>query len=213
MGDCGRSAFGFAAVYAFGMGCLMMFESLRTKLQTANALLSRLSWTGNETVLDIGCGRGGMLVAAAKHLTSGHATGIDIWRQADQSSNSAEAAMRNARYAKVTDKVSLQTADMRHLPFVDHSFDVVVSSWAVHNLNTGVDRAKTLAEIARMLRPDGQLILIDIVNHAEYMAELARLRLRDIAIVVASPLRNRITALLSFGAYEPTAILARGALS
>ena len=35
--------------------------------------------TGDEKVLDVGCGRGLLLIGAAKRLKSGKATGIDVW--------------------------------------------------------------------------------------------------------------------------------------
>jgi arsenite methyltransferase len=35
---------------------------------------------GDERVLDLGCGRGAILTMAARCLTSGNATGVDIWK-------------------------------------------------------------------------------------------------------------------------------------
>jgi cyclopropane fatty-acyl-phospholipid synthase-like methyltransferase len=57
-------------------------------------LLDRIEWTGQEEVLDVGCGRGLMLIGAAKRLTTGKATGIDIWQAEDLSGNRPEAQPR-----------------------------------------------------------------------------------------------------------------------
>ncbi|EUA52195.1 methyltransferase domain protein [Mycobacterium xenopi 4042] len=98
-------------------------------------ILDGLRLRGDETLLDLGCGRGAVLLAAAKRLPRGRAVGIDLWR-ADQTDNSPTATMTNARLEDVADRVEVRTADMTALPFDDESFDVVVSSLAIHNIPT-----------------------------------------------------------------------------
>jgi cyclopropane fatty-acyl-phospholipid synthase-like methyltransferase len=49
-------------------------------------------------VLDIGCGRGAVLISAARRLPQGRATGADIWRLRDQTGNSQAAAQRKCGY-------------------------------------------------------------------------------------------------------------------
>jgi cyclopropane fatty-acyl-phospholipid synthase-like methyltransferase len=44
-------------------------------------------WKGDEAVRDVGCGHGLMLVGAARRLTTGKATGIDIWQAEDLTGN------------------------------------------------------------------------------------------------------------------------------
>ena len=82
----------------------------------------------------MGCGRGAVLLMAAQHLTTGRAVGVDLWRTVDQSGNSAEATRRNAVAEGVADRVELHTADMTALPFEGNSFDLVLSSLAIHNI-------------------------------------------------------------------------------
>src|SRR5579885_3534973 len=91
-------------------------------------ILDHLQLRGDEMVLDMGCGRGAVLTAVARRLTTGRVTGVDIWSTADQSGNSKEIALRNAALEEVADRVHVETADMRALPFPDASFDFVVSS-------------------------------------------------------------------------------------
>jgi arsenite methyltransferase len=153
---------GAAALYLFGMGCLMLFWSKVTKVQGRDRILGQISWRGDEQVLDVGCGRGLMLVGTAKRLTTGRAVGVDIWQAVDQSHNTPEAALENARREGVAERVEVMTGDARSLPFPDQSFDTIVSHWVIHNLPTQAERDRALEEMERVLRPGGQLILADI---------------------------------------------------
>src|SRR5262245_3161343 len=74
-------------------GAWMVYVSKVGKVRARERLLSRVAWRGDEAVLDVGCGRGLMLVGAAKRLTTGKATGIDIWQTEDLSGNRPEATL------------------------------------------------------------------------------------------------------------------------
>ena len=196
------------ALYPLGMFCLMIWGSLITKVKDRETILNLITWRGDERVLDIGCGRGLMMIGAARRLTTGHATGIDIWAAKDQSQNSENAALQNAKREGVKNRVSVQTADMRHLPFADQSFDVVVSNWVVHNLDDIKDRQKTLSETLRVLKPNGKILLTDIVNREEYLAELKTRGCKEIKLVVFAPLKDKLLKLVSFGSFAPSTIVA-----
>jgi hypothetical protein len=70
----------------------------------------------------------------------GHVTGVDLWDAKDQSQSSAVAALENARKEDVRMYVEVRTADARELPFLDASFDLVVSSLCIHNIGEGLGR-------------------------------------------------------------------------
>jgi ubiquinone/menaquinone biosynthesis C-methylase UbiE len=129
-------------------------------------------WRGDEAVLDVGCGRGLLLIGAAKRLTTGKATGIDLWQGEDLAGNSPQATLANAEAEGVADRVEIQTGDARKLPFADASFDVVVSNAALHNIYKGEERRGAVREIARVLKPGGRFIIADIRNLAEYATVL-----------------------------------------
>ena len=131
--------------------------------------------TSHEQILDLGCGRGAVLLMAAALLQEGKATGVDIWKTSDQSGNARSATQQNAEREGVAERIDLQTADMRQLPFTNTSFDLVLSSLAIHNIPKRADRYKALDEAVRVLRPGGRLIIVDIretKRYAEHLHEL-----------------------------------------
>jgi ubiquinone/menaquinone biosynthesis C-methylase UbiE len=155
--------------------------TLRGKFVLWAELLDSLNLRGDERILDMGCGRGAVLLMAAQHLTTGRAVGVDLWRTIDQSGNSAEATQRNAVAEGVADRVELHTGDMMALPFEDNSFDLVLSSLAVHNISGRAGREKAISEAVRVLRPGGRLMIVDVRATRQYQAQLAKIGVNDVA--------------------------------
>ncbi len=85
-----------AIVWLFFAGW-MIWDSKVGKLWSRDRLLDALKLRGDELVLDVGCGRGLLLIGAAKRLTTGKALGVDIWNVEDLSGNRPEATLENAR--------------------------------------------------------------------------------------------------------------------
>ncbi len=175
----------FAALFILTILALYLHATLRGKFVVWAEVLEKLNLRGDERILDMGCGRGAVLLLAAQHLTTGRAVGVDLWRSVDQSGNSAEATRRNAELEGVSERVELHTGDMTALPFADSSFDVVLSSYAIHNISSNAGRAKAVSEALRVLRPGGRLLIADVrgTRHSESclrsigMNEVARGRL------------------------------------
>jgi len=199
---------GFIALYLLCMGVLMLYGSKIMKLKDAADQLDRIPWTGAEQVLDVGCGRGLMLILAAKRLTTGRATGIDLWLQKDQADNHFEATLANAAIEGVSDKVAVQTADMRALPFPNQHFDVILSNWVVHNLPFQSDREKALDEMMRVLKPNGHILIGDIEKLDEYTAYFQQAGRTNVTMIAHS-FRNALLSLVSFGSFAPAALLVK----
>jgi arsenite methyltransferase len=182
---------GWALVVGAG---LMTVSSRWGKLRARDRLLDRLALTGSETVLDVACGHGLLLIGAARRLPRGRAIGVDLWSQVDQKSNSAAATMANARAEGVGDRVEVRDADMRALPLDDSSVDVVVSSLAIHNVTGDTERHKALREIVRVLKPGGRVGILDIAHVGDYAKEfraagMAKVELHGISPWIYPPAR------------------------
>ena len=176
-----------AAVFFIGIAfatvsIVMVLSSRVVKLKVCARILASIPWRGDENVLDVGCGRGLFLIGAAKRLKTGKATGVDIWQAEDLSGNSAEAALANAKAEGVAGRVKVETADARQLPFAAASFDVALSSLAIHNIPARADRAKALAEITRVLKPGGYLAIFDIFHTKEYAQALPQLGFTEVQL-------------------------------
>ena len=152
-GSLGLAVTGFAGSY--------LYSSLRGKFAVWDEVLDELRLRGDERLVDIGCGRGAVLLLAAQRLPAGRAIGVDVWRRRDQTGNTRAAAQRNATVEGVGDRVELADADARDLPFPAGSFDVVVSNLAIHNIAGTDGRNQALREAVRVLCPGGRLRIID----------------------------------------------------
>lgn len=164
-----------------GIVSSFFYTTRRGKFIVWADLLDRLNLRGDERILDLGCGRGAVLLLAAQHLTTGRAVGVDLWRGVDQSGNSAEATQRNAVAEGVADRIELQTGDMTALPFADDSFDVIVSSLALHNIWGSASRAQAIREAVRALRPGGRMLIADVRATQPYPAQLTNLGMQNVA--------------------------------
>jgi arsenite methyltransferase len=149
------------AVVLVAAGVSILRFSRRGKFEVWARLLTRIGLRGNERVLDLGCGRGAVLLAAAKLVPHGTVVGVDIWRP-DQTGNSMQATLANADVEGVANRVELHTRDMTDLQFPEASFDLVVSSLAIHNLPGNEERLSAIDEAVRVLRPGGHIVIADL---------------------------------------------------
>lgn len=104
--------------------------------------------------LDIGTGTGRLLELVAPRC--GHALGIDASRDM--------LALARGRLAErgVAERCTVRQADLYRLPLPDAGFDVVALQMVLHYAD---DPAAALAEAARVLRPDGLLVIVDLAPH------------------------------------------------
>jgi arsenite methyltransferase len=111
-----------------------------------------------DRVLDLGSGSGmDTFIAALKVGKSGHVTGIDMTEE------QLEKATRLASENKF-DNVTFVKGYLENLPFEDASFDIVISNGVI---NLCPDKEKVFAEVSRVLKPNGKMVIADIVTEQQ----------------------------------------------
>jgi ubiquinone/menaquinone biosynthesis C-methylase UbiE len=156
---------GLSTVFVCGS---YLYYTVFGKLRRRDKMISMIDWKGNEKVLDIGTGRGLLMIGAAKKLTLGKSIGIDIWNSGDMHGNTYQSTMRNAELEGVLEKIEVRNEDVRSMSFPNDSFDVVISNLCIHNIPGKDGRDKACREIARVLKPNGTAIITDKSHTKEY---------------------------------------------
>ena len=126
--------------------------------------------SGRGRVLDVGAGSGRAAVGILLARPGTTVTGLDLYQgYMGIEDNTPERFMTNARLAGAADRAEAIRGDARALPYGDATFDAVVSSYVIDHLrNEG--KTKALAEVARVLKPRGEFLLL-IVN-ADWMTRV-----------------------------------------
>jgi SAM-dependent methyltransferase len=156
------------------------YTTRRGKFVVWARLIAALNLRGDETILDMGCGRGLVLLEVARYLDRGRAVGIDLWRSRDQSGNHQAVTLANAHAEGVAGRVDLKTGDISALPFDDASFDLVVSSLAIHNIRSLDKQRDAVDEAVRILRPGGRLLIADFRRTRGYAERLRELGMANV---------------------------------
>ncbi len=132
------------------------------RLRTTN--LARIQ--PGEKVLDVGCSTGTLAIEVQQRVgATGRVFGIDPGTQQIARARS-KAARRNL-------PIDFQIGVIEHLAFPDQTFDVVLSTLMMHHLPDDLKR-QGLAEIARVLKPGGRLVIADFKRPEERQDQPAR---------------------------------------
>ena len=150
-------------------GILMILYAKVGKFRHRDRMLKMVNWEGDETVLDVGTGRGLLMIGAAKKLTTGKSVGIDIWSAKDLSGNAMDKTLHNAEIEQVREKVDVQNGDATAMKFPDASFDVVLSNVCIHNIPGRAARDQACREIVRVLKPGGRALISDFIHTGDYV--------------------------------------------
>lgn len=117
---------------------------------------------GSPRVLDAGAGSGRSSLMVLLARPDSRVVALDLYDgHFGISDNRPERLFANATRAGVEDRIQAEVGDVREMPFADDSLDAAVSAYMIDHLSReGVEQA--LAEIERVLRPDGQFLLMVI---------------------------------------------------
>jgi ubiquinone/menaquinone biosynthesis C-methylase UbiE len=118
-----------------------------------------------ETVLDVGCGTGTLLLDMARQVgATGRVAGVDPSQE--------QIARACAKAARRGLPIEFQVGVIEQLPFPEQTFDLVFSTLMMHHLPAPLKR-QGLVEIARVLKPGGRLVLADFTHKADRVGRAA----------------------------------------
>jgi ubiquinone/menaquinone biosynthesis C-methylase UbiE len=120
--------------------------------------------SGVGRVLDIGAGTGRSSIMVLKARPHATLDALDLFSESFQqhfgpSQSPQQRLLANLKAAGVDQRAAIVTADMRKLPFEPATFDAIVSAYVFEHLN-GEGIEQSLAEAARVVKPDGDFLLI-----------------------------------------------------
>jgi len=142
----------------------LLFRGQLRELRRRTADLAHLQ--PGERVLDVGCGTGTLAIEVVRHVGSaGRVCGIDP--------SPEQIARARAKAARRHVPIAFQIGVIEHLAFPDETFDVVLSTLMMHHVPQSLKR-QGLAEIARVLKPGGRLVLADFTRKQERAGQAAR---------------------------------------
>ncbi|GHO56865.1 class I SAM-dependent methyltransferase [Ktedonobacter robiniae] len=159
---------------------IFMFRGKVRELRQKIVNLARIQ--PGETVLDVGCGTGTLVMEVARRVDRvGRVVGVDPGHQ--------QIVRARAKAARRDIPIEFQIGVIEQLAFPDQSFDVVFSTLMMHHLPAPLKR-QGLAEIARVLKPGGRLVMADFTHKKERQGQPARFhaggsRTHDLTVLVS----------------------------
>ncbi|MGN0056043.1 MAG: class I SAM-dependent methyltransferase [Atopobiaceae bacterium] len=133
----------------------MLERMNRSHADLTNWALDQLTYEAGEHALDIGCGGGATMGRIAQRIQAagggGHVSGID------HSEVACRASRQLNQVAIQTGQMDVSYASVESLPFPDATFDLVTT---VESFYFWPDPPRSLAEVARVVKPDGRFLLV-----------------------------------------------------
>jgi ubiquinone/menaquinone biosynthesis C-methylase UbiE len=129
-----------------------LFKWSMREESTKSRLIEHAHIQPGQRVLDLGCGTGTLAVMMKQSVPEAQVTGLDGDEQV--------LTIAKAKAERANVNIQLDHGLAYELPYLDHSFDVVVSSFVIHHL-TSADKLQAFKEVRRVLRPDGWFHILD----------------------------------------------------
>ena len=125
-------------------------------LVDASRLFAEVGLSEGPVLLDVGCGLGDYVLAAARHVTgSGKAYAIDLW-------DDAVDALKSQLRASGTQNLDARVADVsEHIPVDDDAIDIVLMVAVLHDLLREDRHDAAVKEITRVLAPAGTVAVVE----------------------------------------------------
>lgn len=157
---------------------LLLHTTMVGHLKVMQTLVNHLEMHQNAQVLDLSAGRLNDLLVVAENLEApGKVVGTGQWKK--------EVAQARVNAAKLADRVKLVDANVFNMDFPDRHFDYVIVDLAFHNITPAIERGRALQEAGRVLKPAGELVIVDFEHIGEYQEMLGRLGFNNLRVVNA----------------------------
>lgn len=171
----------FCACVVFAGAALVLIWSSRVRSVRERArCVDRLELADDAYVLDVSCGRGIILVEAARRVPDGLAVGIDPWRASGEILIRPEDALANAQLEGVDGRAVVATAEASALPFPGRMFDGVSCSRRLGRTDDAA-RLAVIRELARVLIPGGRLVIFETRRTRRLAIALRSVDLTEVA--------------------------------
>jgi ubiquinone/menaquinone biosynthesis C-methylase UbiE len=158
-----------------------LFRGKGRELRQRTATLAQLQL--GDQVLDVGCGTGTLALEVQRRVGSaGRVVGIDPGME--------QIARARTKAARHNVPIAFQIGVIEQLAFPDQTFDVVLSTLMMHHLPASL-KVQGLAEIARVLKEGGRVVIADFTRKQERVGQAARFHaggssLSELAALVAN---------------------------
>lgn len=135
-------------------------SSVHSQGEDLNQLALLLSGYTSATLLDLGCGAGHVSFLASQFVQS--VVACDL-------SNEMLSVVDKTAKERSINNITTQQGIVEKLPFTDNSFDIVTTRYSLHHWH---DVALAMREAARVLKPGGKLLLIDVVSPGQPLLDI-----------------------------------------
>lgn len=118
-------------------------------------------WDGHIPVLDVGTGTAQIPIELCRQTTRAEVVGIDL------AEHMLAVGRDNVRRAGLEQRLRLERVDAKQMPYADAAFAAVVSNSIIHHIP---EPRQVMAEMLRVLRPGGTLLVRDLLRPANASA-------------------------------------------
>ena len=154
--------------FLFPLYAYVMFSQKGGRIQEKffDLIIQKLGEDTSGKFLDIGSGNGVLAVMLARQCPQVEVTGIDFWGEDWEYSKSI--CEKNARAAKVENRVHFQKGDAARLDFASESFDGAISNLTFHEVKSVADKKSVLQEALRVVKRGGSFVFVDYFYEGKY---------------------------------------------
>jgi len=155
-------------------------------------LIERANIQPGQRVLDLGCGTGTLAVMLKRSSPEAQVTGLDADEQV--------LAIARTKAERSNVQIKLDHGLAYELPYPDGSFDVVLSSFVIHHLNSS-DKLRAFQEVRRVLRPGGWFHILDFGRPVDLLTRVQALVFKMFE-QTADNFNGRIPSMLSGAGFD-----------